>query len=249
MKKFLFILSAIGMVALSLLPDACKHEPLLVAGNPGDTTTTHPPPPVPVDSSDYTGTPCSSDTVYFQNTILPLLVSQCAKSGCHDAASHVEGINVTTYAGVKSHVKAGSPTQSSLYNSIIKTGNERMPPAPASAWTAAQIALLKKWIQQGALNNVCNENYGNCDTTGVTYTNFIQPLFANQCLGCHSNASSGGGLLLTNYAEAKTCAQNGRLYGSVAQASGYSAMPKGGQKMSTCYVNKVNAWIKGGMKQ
>jgi hypothetical protein len=187
--------------------------------------------------------------VYFQNTILPLLVSQCAKSGCHDAATHAEGINTTNYASIMQRTKAFSPTQSSLYKSVIQTGGDRMPPAPAAAWTTDQINLFKKWINQGALNNSCNENYGGCDTTGVTYAKFIQPLIANECLGCHATASSGGGTLLNTYDQVKASAQSGKLYGDVAYLSGYNPMPKGGAQISPCFQKKIQAWIKGGMKQ
>jgi hypothetical protein len=252
MKKLLFFIIAFTIVGLSLVPNACKHEPLIVPGNPQDTTTHHPQdtvPPIPVDSADYTGHPCSADTVYFQNTILPLLVSQCAKSGCHDAISHVEGINTTDYAHIIQRIKAFSPTQSSLYKSIVQTGGDRMPPAPSPAWTTDQVNLLKKWIQQGALNNSCNENYGGCDTTGVTYTKFIQPVIANQCLGCHATASTGGGTLLNTYDQVKASALTGKLYGDIAYQSGFNPMPKGGAQMSPCFQKKFQAWIKAGMKQ
>ena len=41
---------------------------------------------------------CDPDTVYFQNTILPLVVSSCVTVGCHDQASHKDGVILTDYA-------------------------------------------------------------------------------------------------------------------------------------------------------
>ena len=58
-----------------------------------NTSCTHMPDPefVPDPPTDTTQTnPCSPDTVYFQNEVLSLIVSSCAKSGCHDAATKAE---------------------------------------------------------------------------------------------------------------------------------------------------------------
>lgn len=252
MKNRFFALFALATIAAFLfIETACKREPVYIGELIGNDTTIIIP-PIPVDTADLTGTPCSADSVYFQNSVLPLLVSNCALSGCHDAVSHEEGVILTDYQNVMStgKVKAFKPQNSKLYTSLNAGGGDRMPPTPAAAFTAAQKAVIQKWIAQGALNNACNENYGQgCSTVGVTYTNFIQPLVANQCLGCHSTASTGGGILLKNYADIKASGLTGKFYGSVIWANGISAMPKNGAKMSDCYAEKVKAWIDSGMPQ
>ena len=43
---------------------------------------------------------CHPDTVYFRNTILPLVVSSCATTDCHDNVSHKDGIILTDYASI-----------------------------------------------------------------------------------------------------------------------------------------------------
>ena len=254
MKK-LFIFLVFTMVAISILwtESSCKREPVYVGElvtkdtlGGIDTTVV-----VPIDTADYTGTPCSPDTVYFQNSVLPLLVSNCALSGCHDAVTHKEGINLTSYAKVIStgKVKPYYPLNSKMYTSL-SSNSERMPPAPAPEFTVEQKAIIQKWIAQGALNNVCNENYGQgCSTIGVTYTNFIKPLVSNQCLGCHSNTSTGGGLLLKTYTDVIASAQTGKFYDSIVWKNGVSAMPKNGTKLSACYADKVKAWVDSGMPQ
>ena len=240
------------MVALLLgvLLPSCRHElgPLpLLPIDPSDTTIIIPPPDDPIDT---TGVPCDPDTVYFQNQILPLLVSNCALSGCHDVQSHEEGVITTNYTNIRQKVSPFNPNQSKLYKSIIDTDpGDRMPPPPAAAFTTEQKNLVKKWIEQGALNNVCNEGYGQCDTSNVTYTAYIQPLVANKCLGCHSNNNPGGGIKLTNLAEVKASVQTGKFYGSIAWEAGYIAMPQNGIQLSTCQTNKVKAWIDAGMPQ
>ena len=247
MQKILFFGLVLTIFLGALLP-ACKHElgPLPFAPvDPNDTTVVIPPDPV-----DTSGVPCSPDTVYFQNQILPMLVSNCAMSGCHNVQSHKDGVITTDYANIMKNIKAFSPSQSKIYKSVIDPDpGDRMPEPPAPPFTTEQKNLLKKWIEQGAKNNVCNESYGQCDTTKVTYTAFIQPLMAGKCQGCHGANNPGGGIKLTNYAEVKASAQTGKFYGSIAWSPGVSAMPQNGAKLSACQTSKVQAWINAGMPQ
>ncbi len=61
---------------------SCTHNPDDII-LPQDNGGTEP----PIDTIA-----CDPDTVYFQNTVLPLIQSTCATTGCHDAASHQHGI-------------------------------------------------------------------------------------------------------------------------------------------------------------
>ena len=142
---------AFGFFALILLlglvaTPACKHEiddP--DTNNPGDTTDT---------PTDPTGMPCSSDTAYFQNQILPILVSNCAKSGCHDAASHEDGVIITSYQTLMSTVEGVKNTdwdENKLMKSLVlEDGDDRMPQPPNDPLTQDQIDLISTWINQGA---------------------------------------------------------------------------------------------------
>lgn len=88
---------------------------------------------------------------------------------------------------------------------------------------------------------------GNCDTSNSTYSAMVQPALQTYgCTGCHSGAAPSGNLLLATYADVKTVAQNGKLYGSITHSSGYVAMPQGGNKMSSCDINRIKAWIDSG---
>lgn len=89
---------------------------------------------------------------------------------------------------------------------------------------------------------------GICDTsTPATYTAQIVPMLQQYCYSCHgSTATSGGGIPMGTFASDKAMAINGSLYGSIAHASGYSAMPKGGNKLTACQLAKVKQWIDGG---
>ncbi len=184
---------------------------------------------------------CSTDTVYFANTIQPLLISNCAMSGCHDAISHKEGINLTTYSGVMREVKSGNAAKSSLYKSMIETGNDRMPPPPAAAFTSTQLAQVRTWINQGARNNGCSS----CDSSSFKFAANIKPIIADKCQGCHNPNSLGGGIDLSSYNAIKASATSGKLYGSITWASGFSKMPQAG-KLPTCEISQIKKWIDAG---
>ena len=120
------------------------NQPLIV-----DTTTIPTIPSTPAVN-------CSPDTVYFQQSVLPLITSNCAMSGCHDAISKKEGVILTDYTNIIREVKVSSPASSDLYKCLFANSEDRMPPAPAAEFSLTQKALVLKWIQQGAKNNSCS---------------------------------------------------------------------------------------------
>jgi len=88
---------------------------------------------------------------------------------------------------------------------------------------------------------------GACDTANSTYTTVVQPALQTYgCIGCHSGSAPSGNILLNSYAAVKTYVQNGKFYGSITHTAGYSPMPQGGNKMTTCEINKIKAWIDAG---
>jgi len=195
-----------------------------------------------VPNPGSSGKTCSADTVYFANEIQPLLNSSCAMSGCHDAVSHKEGINLSSYLGTLKIVTRGKPSSSGLYTELLKTGNNRMPPPPMPALTSTQIGKIQKWITQGAVNNVCDQ----CDTTNFRFSTAIKPIMDNKCVGCHNAASLGGNVDLSSYAAIKASAISGKLYGSIVWTAGISAMPKGGAKIPDCEIKQIKKWIDAG---
>ena len=232
-RKFIY---AIGLLAAGLvILNACQHE-ILYPGTGGGTGGTG------GGGTGSTNT-CSPDTVYFVNDIMPLISSNCTMSGCHDAITHAEGVNLTTYANIVRYVSPGNASGSKLYKEVIKTGSNRMPPPPMPAFTTAQKTMLQKWINQGAKNNACA---GRCDTATFTYSGAIKPLMDAKCAGCHNPGNLGGGIDVSTYAAVKVIALNGKLYGSIAHQSGFSPMPKNGAKLSDCEITQVQKWITAG---
>lgn len=184
---------------------------------------------------------CDPDTVYFQNTILPLVVSSCATTGCHDKASHRDGIILTDYASIirTGEIKPGDPNDSEFFESLTDDGDDLMPPPPYSPLNSDQIQLIKQWIAQGAKDNSCIDG---CDTTTVSYAVQIWPMMQSYCTGCHSSSAPGGGIVIADYDNMVALAENGSLMGSIRWESGYSKMPTN-QQLSECNINLLQKWI------
>lgn len=229
-NKILLVLSL--TIIMSLITGSCKHEIPVSPANQIPTGT----------SSD----PCDPNKVYFEQQVLPILVSNCAKSGCHDNASHKESVVVTSYNSVMSTggVRAGNAGNSELYKVITTTNNnDRMPPPPALPLTQQQKNLIYNWIQQGAQNSICQNM---CDSNVFTYSSSVKNIISNKCLGCHSGTSAGGGIDLSTYANIKAKVTDGKLWGSINQLPGYSAMPQNGSKLSVCEITQIKKWIDAG---
>jgi hypothetical protein len=247
-----FILGGIlflGFLILSL--PSCMHEPFPPLGpDPGDTTDN------PIDTMDIDtmdedtfGIPCDPEVVYFAKDVLPILKSNCAKSGCHDAITHQEDIILDSYQNLMSSgiVVAYDLNSSDMYEVITETDpDKRMPEPPNEKLSTAQITLLSKWILQGAKDLTCDEMAGVCDTTSVTYSGFVASLLSTNCVGCHSGGAPAGNILLNSHAGVQAVALNGRLLGAITWASGYQQMPRNSAKLSDCKIDKIKAWINDG---
>lgn len=222
-KRVLYPLLA--MICFVVIIGSCKHEiPVL----PDSTTAVG-------DSS----TPCDPNKVYFQQQVLPILVSNCAQGGCHDAASHREGVNLTSYNYTMSTggIRPGNPDRTKIWETI-RSGD--MPPGGHTPLTQTQKDLIYNWILQGAENLVCESACG--DTVNITYSLSVKPIMANKCMGCHSGSAPQGGIDLTTYTNVKTQVTNGNLWGSVSQSTGFIPMPVGGA-LSTCELTQIRKWI------
>lgn len=240
-------------VILICLFVACTHEvavlnPDFIANNTDSSVI-----PKPIDTGgsgiigkDTALNVCNPDTVYFASQFFPLIQSSCAMNGCHSAITRADGINLSDYSNIMKIVKAGDPVNSKLYRSLINTNpGDRMPMYPVPAFTQTQIALVYKWIQQGAKNNACsNTATSSCVTTNMSFVNNVLPIFASNCNGCHNAIAPSAGVNLTTYAGAK--AASARLVGSISHSVGYIPMPSSTTKLGACDINKIAAWISQG---
>ena len=231
MKNSVYILAAF-IIALTII-NACKHE------IPGAATGTGVPDPTPIVL------PPGSSLVCFEGQILPLFQSNCAKSGCHDAASSQKGYVFDNYVNiVKKDVRPGRADNSKVYKVLFETGDKKMPRPPNADLTPEQKALIGKWINEGAKNTV---NCGSvCDSNQFKYSTNVSVIIGTYCLGCHSGSAPSGGINLSAYNGVRNMAISGRLVGAVSHAPGYSPMPKNASKLSTCQITQIRKWVSSG---
>ncbi len=85
---------------------------------------------------------CTTITAKFGTDVKPIMASKCATSGCHNAAVAAGGVILETYAQV-------SKSAARINQRCVIDKN--MP--PGGALTAAEIGILKCWIESGAINN------------------------------------------------------------------------------------------------
>lgn len=229
MKKT-FILTSVMSVLF-----ACTHE--------------IPTPSGPLPGDQGFSTECDPDTVYFQQDILPLLVSNCAMPECHDVASHEDGIILDGYENLMfgdddNLIIPGSLGQSELFEVITEDDPDKiMPPPPNSSLSEDQINLIALWIMQGALDNSCS----GCDSSQFSYAEVIAPMIQTHCIGCHSGNEPDAGLDLSTHASVVSAVSYSNLLARVSHEAGYNAMPPTGDGLSDCQVNQISQWIESGM--
>jgi hypothetical protein len=179
----------------------------------------------------------------FSRDILPVLISKCATSGCHDQISHKEGYVFSSYSSTMMAVVPGNLSESKLYEVIkYSSGEEKMPPAGKTQLTSAEIDSIAAWISYGALDQYCGET---CDTVSpITFSGTIWPVMQTSCTGCHSGASPSGGIALANYANVSSAAANGSLINSL-KGNGVTKMPPGGS-FSVCRIRQFEIWVNNG---
>lgn len=222
-NRIKFVLALVLCItAGAILTNSCVHAPYVL----------------PV--GQRTGDP----NICFENDILPIFVSNCAKSGCHDAQSHVSEYVLDNYQDImKKGIVPGNIAASKIWESVAIGSTEGgIMPMGAAALNATQLDLLRRWIQTGAIDSGACSNL--CDTANYTYSSAIAPMVNTYCVGCHNSASVPGGSLM-DYNSVKTAAVSGRLMGDISHQSGYVAMPPGIQ-LSSCQITQFEKWVAAG---
>jgi uncharacterized membrane protein len=203
--------------------------------------------PVTIGSNPDSLTVNKSGTKWacYDRDIQPILMSSCAVSGCHDATTHNEGIDFSSYTKTLHAITAGNPSGSELYHAITATpGTEHfMPPKPYSPLSKTAIDTIYSWIKRGGLNEECASQ---CDTTGtIGYTSHIKSIIDLSCVSCHGANNPNAGITLLTASDVETAAKSGKLLGSVKRQTGHKAMPPT-YALSSCEVKQIELWIKQG---
>ncbi len=197
----------------------------------------------PVDTTGVTETPYYNSRACFERDIQPVLVSRCATTNCHDAVTHREGYDFSTYSSTMQSVQPGNPTNSRLYRVItVSSGEDKMPPSKQPQLSSAEIDSIGKWISYGALNESCGEI---CDTINpVTFSGTIWPVIQSTCTGCHSGNNPSGNVLLASYNNVAVVASSGLLMNSL-KGAGVTRMPPSGS-LSQCKIRQFELWVNNG---
>ncbi len=254
--KLLFrSLTVIVLLHLLLSGNGCKHLPTMPDEPIVPIDTMMP----PVDTTDTTGVdttvmtiPCEPDVIYFERDILPILISNCTTSGCHNAQDAQDDVILNNYQNTieTADVRPFDLLGSDLYEVITENDPDKIMPRPPNApLSSAQVNLIATWILQGAEDLTCDENADQCDTEDVSYASQVEPIIVANCRGCHSGGNPSGGIDLSDFAAVRAQALNGNLYGVIERLPGFEPMPLSADKLPQCQVDQIKSWIDAGAPQ
>ena len=238
MKKLFVIVTVIVTIILY----ACKHTPpdIIPPAQPGS------------GGNNGTGGGPGSNAVCFESEVLPVFQTNCAKSGCHDAASNQKGYILDSYDNLfkkdgrtgDKNIRPYDADNSELYKVLFESGIKKMPPATYPDLTTVQKNLIARWINEGAKNTI--NCVPSCDSIEFTFAANIMPILQNHCTGCHSGPAPPNGIELITYNGVSQVAMSGLLYGVVAHLPGFDPMPKGSGALSDCEITQIREWVDAG---
>jgi ribosomal protein S16 len=173
---------------------------------------------------------------WYSGKIEPIINTNCAISGCHDASS---GMDMSTYDALKVYVDNGMLKDRAL----IK---KNMPISPVNPLSASQLNRINCWLEKGAQKTSTGGTTGTTTTctTTIYYSSTIAPLITTNCavLGCHDAGSGNGDY--TTITDLQADALNGKLKNRVVVVMDMPEFPV--KPLSAIDVNKINCWIQQG---
>lgn len=107
-----------------------------------------------IDDSGNVAIPDGSATLEARYSSIKTRIINTKCLGCHSGGNPSGGIDLTTYANTVANniARAGNPGGSRIVNALERPGNDFMPRNGARL-PASDIAIVRQWIQDGALNN------------------------------------------------------------------------------------------------
>lgn len=107
-----------------------------------------------VGCSDQPSPPAPRTRINYQVDVYPILAGNCL--GCHGASRQDGGLRLDTFGSATAlrsagrAIEPGFSDRSLVMQRITSPESNRMPPAPAEALDAADIAMIDRWITEGA---------------------------------------------------------------------------------------------------
>lgn len=136
----------------------------------------------------------------FESAILPILEARCV--ACHSGQTPQAQLNLQTKSALITGGKSGraimvGSSEKSLLVEKVLSGS--MPPA-GEKLTAAEIALIRLWIDKGApANGEMSQTTAKKPAVAIT-ENEVMPIFQMRCTVCHGKRKQEGGLDLRTQA-------------------------------------------------
>lgn len=96
--------------------------------------------------NDYNTTDNCTDTIHFAAKIQPLILQNCATSGCHDATTQESGYDLTSHSTISANAEIMLSTM--RWENGVAPMPDGLPQLPDSL-----IQQFSCWIKQGKLNN------------------------------------------------------------------------------------------------
>lgn len=124
----IFFMLLIAASALMLVQTQCRHDGLNVA---------------------------DLDKVCYQTQIGPLFRNSCGTTGCHDSQEAAADYSFTDYTGVMKAITPSNAQKSKAYQAITGKGFVQLMP-PSGALSEKERILIRVWIDQGAVQTICN---------------------------------------------------------------------------------------------
>ncbi len=85
-----------------------------------------------------------------------------------------------------------------------------------------------------------------CETTNMSFTTDILPIFDLNCNVCHATSQALGNVILDTHADVKKQVDAVRLLGAIRHENGFSQMPQGQPQLTFCTIDKIASWVAAG---
>ena len=223
-------------------------------------------PVLKIDTSD-----CEPNIVYFKQDVLPILQSNCAKSGCHNEESQKHGVILSSYESLINTVemeddddfdddfddnRKGRNRGGDKFKSILNGSGDNN-----DRYKNKLEKMLRRNKMPPSPNKKLTDEQKNviykwidqgmlnnsCEVS-VADCVFENMLFENDIKPILEENCTGchGGPKPKNGYEFKEIALTGDIYLAITHSEGVTAMPFKGDKLSDCDIKKIKSWIDNG---
>lgn len=199
----------------------------------------------------------ASEPVSFEREVLPLLEQRCNK--CHHEDEQSGGLDLTRLETMRrggdelgAAIVPGKPDESSLIQ-VLTGVKEPSMPENGDPLPTAEIALLRRWIAEGAKDD---SMIFPADDVAF-FEREIRPVLAERCFKCHAGDEPEHGLRLTSRqgilgggarGPAATVGKpDESLLIKAIRQEGELQMPRGGDNLSDAQIVAFEMWVAKGL--